>query len=130
MQNVWIDSCNNISYSCILIYQCLDVNKVYEILINQCLSVNKAYEIDCNILSVGKKYSGKCCTYMWQNQPLGGSTSLVSACSMPTLTKALGQWQLSLADGFRVRTHVPGVWGSIPSQVDPMTYMQKEWQFG
>ena len=40
---------------------------------------------------------------------------------MPTLTKALGQWQLPLADGVRVRTHVPGVWGSIPSQVDPIT---------
>ena len=40
---------------------------------------------------------------------------------MPTLTKALGQWQLPLADGFRVRTRVPGVWGSIPSQVDPIT---------
>ena len=41
---------------------------------------------------------------------------------MPTLTKALGQWQLPLADGVRVRTHVPGVWGSIPSQVDPVTF--------
>ena len=40
---------------------------------------------------------------------------------MPTLTKALGQWQLPLADGVRVRTRVPGVWGSIPSQVDPIT---------
>ena len=28
---------------------------------------------------------------------------------MPTLTKALCQWQLLLADGFRVRTRVPGV---------------------
>ena len=42
---------------------------------------------------------------------------------MPTLTKALGQWQLPLADGVRVRTRVPGVWGSIPSQVDPITYV-------
>ena len=41
---------------------------------------------------------------------------------MPTLTKALGQWQLPLADGIRVRTRVPGVWGSIPSQVDPVTF--------
>ena len=44
---------------------------------------------------------------------------------MPTLTKALGQWQLPLVDGVRVRTRVPGVWGSIPSQVDPITYRWK-----
>ena len=34
----------------------------------------------------------------------------------------IGQWQLPFADGFRVRTRVPGVWGSIPSQVDPITH--------
>ena len=59
---------------------------------------------------------------MRQNQPLGGSTSLAFACNIvPKLTKALGQWQLPLADDFRVRTHVPVVWGSIPSQIDPIT---------
>lgn len=36
--------------------------------------------------------------------------------------EALGQWLLPLTDGFRVRNRVPGVWGSIPSQVVPVTF--------
>ena len=54
--------------------------------------------------------------HVWQNQPLGGSTSLVSACSMSASGKCL--WLMAL----EFRTRVPGVWGSIPSRVDPMTH--------
>ena len=61
--------------------------------------------------------------YLWQNEPLGVRPSLVSACSLSAYTdQSPGQWQLPLIDGFGVRTRVLGVWGSIPSQFDPITY--------
>ena len=34
------------------------------------------------------------------------------------------QCQLPLADGFRVMTRVPGIWGLIPFQVDTVTTTQ------
>ena len=51
---------------------------------------------------------------VWQNQPLGGSTSLVSVCSI----SAYADQMHDFADGY-IATCVSGVWGSIPSQDDP-----------